>query len=61
MKNLVGKIMEFESGELNEEQTVELFQDLIDTGVVWQLQGFYGRMAADMIRNGVCVKPGGLD
>ena len=50
----IDKIMAFESGELDFDATVELFQELIDTGLVWQLQGSYGRMASSLIENGYC-------
>ena len=50
----VSKIMAFESGELDEEGIIELFQELIDSGLVWQLQGSYGRMASSLIENGYC-------
>ena len=50
----VSKIMAFESGELAFDATVELFQELIDSGLVWQLQGSYGRMASSLIENGYC-------
>jgi hypothetical protein len=38
----------------NEEEYAEAVQLLIDTGVVWQLQGFFGRTARDMIESGKC-------
>ena len=50
----VSKIMAFEPGELHFDETVELFQELIDSGLVWQLQGSYGRMARSLIENGYC-------
>lgn len=31
------------------------WQYLIDTGLCWRLQGWFGRTAADLIANGVCV------
>lgn len=35
-------------------EQVEAMQSLIDSGVVWQLQGSYGRLAASMIATGMC-------
>ncbi len=48
------KMMLFESGELDFEGIIELFQDLIDSGLVWQLQGSYGRAARSLIDEGWC-------
>ena len=36
-------------------QYVEAWQHLIDTGVVWQLQGWFGRQANILIENGTCT------
>ena len=47
----------FELGVLDQDQVIQLFQRLIDTGVVWQLQGFYGRIARDLINAGLCSLP----
>ena len=44
----------FDDEEHDEEDIVEAFQHLIDTGIVWTLQGFYGRTAAQLIDNGFC-------
>lgn len=51
--DVVGAIMDFEQGELDDDDTITLFQHLVDTGMAWQLQGFYGRTAMDMIERGV--------
>ena len=54
--NLIDKIIGFENGSLPEDETIELFQYLIDTGKAWTLQGFYGRTAIDLINSGLCKK-----
>jgi hypothetical protein len=50
----VDKIIAFEQGELDFEATIELFQELIDSGMAWQLQGSYGRTARALIDEGWC-------
>ncbi len=50
----VGAIMAFEQGERGRDETVELFQHLIDTGLAWSLQGSYGRAAKALIEAGEC-------
>jgi len=46
-------IVDFELGLLNEEQIIELFQHLVNTGLAWQLQGHYGRTAEALIEAGL--------
>ena len=41
----------------SEEQVIEAWQHLIDTGLAWQLQGFFGRTASVMIQEGLCYMP----
>lgn len=36
----------------SEEQYLEAWQYLVDTGLAWQLQGFFGRMATRLIEAG---------
>lgn len=50
-------IIEYESGQLSEEDTIKLFQHLVDTGEVWRLQGHYGRTANALINAGYIKKP----
>jgi hypothetical protein len=53
----IDKLIAFESGELDQDATVELFQDLVNSGLVWSLQGFYGRTANDLIDAGLVTLP----
>lgn len=53
MRPQLDLIMEYESGTLSREETVELFQHLVDTGLAWQLQGHYGRTARTLIDAGL--------
>jgi len=48
-------IMAYEAGELEEDQIVAGFQQLIDSGLAWQLQGHYGRTAQALIDAGYCT------
>jgi len=47
-------IMDYESGDCTDEEIIAGFQALIDNGVVWKLQGSYGRMAVQLIEAGHC-------
>lgn len=40
-----------------EEQVVEAWQHLIDTGMAWTLQGWFGRQTQALIEAGVCTAP----
>lgn len=50
----VADIMRYESGEMGMDEVVAFFQRLIDDGIVWQLQGSYGRTAHNLITSGLC-------
>lgn len=54
--DIVNKIIAYEEGEMDEEQVIAFFQELVDDGTVWKLQGSYGRMAANLISAGL-VRP----
>jgi hypothetical protein len=36
------------------EQQIEAWQHLIDTGLAWTLQGWFGRTATTLILEGIC-------
>ena len=50
---IVDDVIAYESGEMSEEQMIEFFQELVDSGMAWQLQGHYGRTAQALIEAGV--------
>lgn len=52
--DIVDKIMAYEDGLMSETDTIAFFQELIDTGQAWSLQGAYGRMAKSLIDAGYC-------
>ncbi len=41
----------------DEELQIQAWQHLIDTGLAWSLQGWFGRKAATLIAEGVCTAP----
>jgi len=56
MINLTEQLIAYECGNLTESQTIKLFQHLIDSGVVYFLQGHYGRTAEAFIEAGFCKR-----
>lgn len=54
--DVVGFIMDYEGGELDDEGVIEGFQQLINNGMAWSLQGHYGRMATALIEAGHCTQ-----
>ena len=41
----------------SEEQVIEAWQYLIDSGLAWKLQGWFGRTANQLIEEGYCSVP----
>jgi hypothetical protein len=41
----------------SEEQVLEAWQYLVDSGIVWQLQGWFGRTANELIERGFISAP----
>ena len=44
-----------EGEDATEEQQIEAWQHLIDTGLAWTLQGWFGRNAQSLIEQGICT------
>ena len=55
--DVVGQIMAFEQGELDNEEFFALFQFLLDSGMIYSLQGSYQRMAEELILAGKVEVP----
>lgn len=51
--DLTNMIVAYETDELGYEDTLWLFQTLLDTGLAWQLQGHYGRATRDLLEAGL--------
>lgn len=48
------EIIAIEEGTADEQEMIESYQRMIDSGIVWRLQGCHGRAAADLINSGQC-------
>ena len=59
--NMYDAVMNVEEGQCDEDTYIASMQHLINTGIVWRLQGFFGRRAVEMIENGTCTAPDGVD
>lgn len=57
MSDLVDRIIQYESEAMEDDEVFALFQELVDTGMAWQLQGSYGRMARFLIDEGLITEP----
>lgn len=55
--DLPSAILDYEDGLLDKDGTIALFQYLVDTGLAWTLQGYYGRTAATLIEGGYITAP----
>lgn len=51
-------LIEYEEGALDDAGTLELFAELIRTGLAWSLQGSYGRTASHLIGQGFITAEG---
>jgi hypothetical protein len=58
MGNLINDVLEYENGEMDNQEELEFFAYLIRDGLCNSLQGFYGRTAWALIRGGVISEDG---
>ena len=57
MMDLVEKIQKYEEGTLPTKEMINFFQELVNSGLAWNLQGHYGRMAELLIEHGDIEPP----
>lgn len=50
--------MAYETGEMDQEETIRFFGALVATGQAWSLQGHYGRTAQMLIDQGYLLPSG---
>jgi hypothetical protein len=54
MSDLIDRIIRYERGEMEDDaEVLDLFQDLVNSGAAWDLQGHYGRTARTLIDAGM--------
>ena len=54
---VVDQLIAYEEGQLTEDQEIALFEHLVETGMCWQMQGHYQRVAATLIEAGLISSP----
>lgn len=55
--DITNLIIAYEQGDLSQEDTIDMFQELVRSGLAWKLQGTYGRTAARLIEDGLVSLP----
>ena len=53
----VSQIMAYENGEMEEPEMIAFFQFLLDSGMIYSLQGSYQRMAEHLLSEGLIEQP----
>ncbi|SRR5579871_1063231 len=56
-QTMLDDIISYEHGELSEQQTIELFQRIVNNGMVWTMKGDYSRKAMELERKGLIRFP----
>jgi hypothetical protein len=54
---LVDQLIAYEEGQITGDEEVAFFEQLVQTGTCWQLQGHYQRVAATLIEAGLISSP----
>ena len=56
MKDFINKIIAYEEGSMDDADVIPFFQELIDSGFAWRLQGHYERTARSLLGAGLCTR-----
>lgn len=57
-RQLTKRLSDYESGNLNVDQVLDLYSVLIQNGMAWTLESKYGRMARHLIDSGSLTSDG---
>ena len=57
MKDITERMVAYENDSLSSEETIQLFQELCDSGMIIDLQGHYGRLAFQLMEAGLISVP----
>jgi len=58
---IIDSIIDYENGELDFVEIIELFSNLVKTGTINHLQGSYGRTACHLVEEGLLEPDGTID
>jgi len=59
--DVMDSIIRYENGNMGEKEEIRFFQNLINTGLCWKLQGHYGRVATHLLEEGLIIKSNDKD
>lgn len=59
-KDFLDQMMDYEAGELNDKETLQMFATLTKEGMQHGLQGHYGRTIFALIQNGWIDRDGNI-
>jgi hypothetical protein len=52
---MINKIIDYENGEMTEGEVIKFFQELVNSGMIYHLQGSYQRTANDLLESGLIM------
>lgn len=53
---MISKLVAYETGKLDDNEVIVLFQHLLDTGIICSLQGHYQRVAQSLLEEGLITR-----